>query len=319
MAISIPVTHVPDAEKADGAPVVAPIAPANPPLPVAVTTGSVAIEVNLAGTAVSSPKTPSSLAILVQHVDDTGTPLRQGTQDAILSVGTSGNAVASLILNSQGTHATSALQNVGNASLALVVNNQGTQATSALQSAGNTLLTVVHNSQGTQSTSALQSAANTTLTAILGAVRTAGYPRSIDRGSTAFVTKNDTQLYAILGVRTAAAGTIVPTSASIICSTNAIIQYQLVVNPTITGAVVWTALPNSGAEYANQTVSTGTASVITNGTVVYSDYAAAGQAVQSVKPIGLSVPLGSDQLWLCARRITGTTESVFGSIQFLST
>lgn len=57
------------------------------------------------------------------------------------------------IMNSQGTHATSANQAIEIAELALVVNNQGSQATSALQTTGNAIATVIMNSQGTLASS----------------------------------------------------------------------------------------------------------------------------------------------------------------------
>jgi len=215
------ITYVPDPSKADGKAVVGEIVTLGTTVvqfsgvqPVFVTGGTIQADISFTGSydvdigdvkledangnyAVMPPasdaKTGATNALVVQAVDDTGTPLRQATQDAILNnQGTqataanqaAGNSLLTVIMNNQGTQATaeaaeiaafsvmmnnqgtlatSALQTAGNALLEVVMNNQGTQATSANQSASNSFLAVVMNNQGTQATSALQTAENSIL------------------------------------------------------------------------------------------------------------------------------------------------------------
>lgn len=95
-------------------------------------------------------KTGATKALVVQHIDDTGTPLREATQTDIRSA-------LSAVLNAQGTQSTGALAlnttaQTGNTLLTAVLNTQGTQSTGALaleatQQSGNNLLTAILNSQ----------------------------------------------------------------------------------------------------------------------------------------------------------------------------
>jgi hypothetical protein len=130
--------------------------------------------------AASLPKIPSTNALVVQHIDDTGTPLREYTQVAIRVNGSNANeTLANIDLNTmasatylaeiatyQGTQST--------AGLVTIANNQGTQATSALQAAGQALAAALYNAQGTLATSAGQTAGNAVLVAIMNAQGTQG-------------------------------------------------------------------------------------------------------------------------------------------------
>jgi hypothetical protein len=219
------ITYVPDPSKADGKPVVAEVVALGTtvvqfatPQQVYVTGGTLATNVQFTGSistdignvkiedqngnyaempAASDAKTGANKALLVQHVDETGTPLRQSTQVSIMqnqgtlatsALQATGIALASVILNNQGTQATAALQQAGNGALSVIVNNQGTQATVAAQDSqtailavmmnnqgtltpatDSTTLTAVMNNQGTQATSAKQDATNNLLTVIMNA------------------------------------------------------------------------------------------------------------------------------------------------------
>lgn len=152
-----------------------------------------------------------------------------------------------------------------------------------------------------------------------------GYPRSVDRGTDPFVTLNNADNYPVIGIRLSSAGTyatLTPVGATIVCTTNSVLRYSLVLNPSISGdAVVWSGINNSAVEYANATNSTGSANVASGGTIVASGYAAIGQPSSQIVPpnnfaLGSSLRGVQDELWLCASRLTGTTESLYGSIYF---
>lgn len=128
------VTYVPAASRADGKPVVAEVVTLGTTVvqfqgaqPVIVMGGTIQTDISFTGSvttymdaislkdadgnlavmpAADSPKTGATSALVVQHVDETGTPLRQATQDALLAA--------------QGTLATSALQVVSNGTLGLI-------------------------------------------------------------------------------------------------------------------------------------------------------------------------------------------------------
>lgn len=107
-------------------------------------------------------------ALVVQHIDPTGTPLYQSTQVAVMNAqGTLARQdTLSALLNAQGSQSTASLaldatQQTGNAILSVILTNQGTQATSnlALNStalAGNDILAKVYNAQGTVATNPVQ-------------------------------------------------------------------------------------------------------------------------------------------------------------------
>ena len=204
------VTYVPDPSKANGAPVVAEVVAQGTTVvefsgvqPVFVTGGTIQTTIGFSGSIstdignvkiedadenyavmppASTAKTGATKALVVQHVDETGTPLREATQASMLAAALTANSTSSLVLNTQGTLASSALQATGNslltailnaqgtqstAGLTTVANNQGTQATSALQAAGNATATTALNEMGTLATSTLQTVNNSALAAIL--------------------------------------------------------------------------------------------------------------------------------------------------------
>jgi len=131
----------------------------------------------------SVAKDGNTNALVVQHIDDTGTPLRESTQVAVLvsgsntndllanidlntmaattylaeianTQGTQSTALLQTVVNQQGTLATSANQTTEIALLSLIDSRQGTQstaglATTALQTTGNAIATVIMNNEGT--------------------------------------------------------------------------------------------------------------------------------------------------------------------------
>ena len=151
-----------------------------------------------------------------------------------------------------------------------------------------------------------------------------GIPRCIDRGSTGLTTLNDADTYPILGLRTSASGTntsIQPASASMTCTSSAIIRYTVLVNPIFAGAApTWTAIANSGAEFSNSPTNT-TKVVANTGTLVggiYADTAvpALGMDFPHYFALGVNLSNVRDEVWICAARLTGTTETIYATMNF---
>lgn len=157
-----------------------------------------------------------------------------------------------------------------------------------------------------------------------GGAERVGLPRAIDRGSTGLTTLNDADTYPVLGLRVSASGSNVslnPTAASMTCTSSAIMRYSILLNPLFVGtSPTWTPLANSAAEYANGTTSA-TKVIANTGTLVGSQYADTAVPALTVDfpnyfALGQKISGVSDELWLCAARLTGTTETVYGSLNF---
>lgn len=155
-----------------------------------------------------------------------------------------------------------------------------------------------------------------------GGVEDLGFPRGFTRSS-AFTTKNDSNIYALLGFRlksTANNITSILRNFSVVCTSTATFAVYLTLNPTIAGAApTWSGVTNSAIEIASTTTN---ANTVTNGTIVYSSVS---QSVSESSlllqgPSGLYVGSNiagvSQELWLCAQRLTGTSETFYSAINW---
>lgn len=172
-------------------------------------------------------------------------------------------------------------------------------------------------------------AADADLTAICGCVISEGGQNStgnlfsVDRGSTGLQTLNDAGVYPLIAIRlksTQQFATVNPKNLSIICTSTAAYRWVLLLNPTITGtALSFTALTNSAIEY--DVSRTNTSKVMAGtGTQVQSGYAQnqgdsnVAVMLDSNIRLGASIAGVSDILVLAVQRVTGTTETFFGSL-----
>lgn len=150
-----------------------------------------------------------------------------------------------------------------------------------------------------------------------------GGTRSLVRGTSVLQTLNNTAIYPIIALRlksTHKGALVVPTSLNVLATTNSAYNWYLLLNPTVVGtAFSFTGLTNSAVEYD---VSRTNATTLTDGTIV-----AAGSDQQSnesstvvLSPsdlqLGSSIAGVSDILVLAVQRISGTTESYLGAIQW---
>lgn len=168
---------------------------------------------------------------------------------------------------------------------------------------------------------------SSTLRAICAAVESEGgeqeigLNRSLTRGTTALTTNNDSNLYPLIAFRLKsgyAHSQIQAIKYSIACTSTSLFEYQLIVNPTVTGtAFSYTSLANSGVEYdvsrtntttvsgGDMLMDVGLDSVWVISTVVNSTW----------KP-GTTIAGVSDVVVLAVRRLTGTSETFYANLVF---
>jgi hypothetical protein len=150
-----------------------------------------------------------------------------------------------------------------------------------------------------------------------------GIVRSIDRGITGFTTGNNTSLYSTLAMRLKAdhlGSTIRNISISMLCTSSADFRWALILNPTVAGtdAANWTALDNSSIEYD---ISRTTTNTLSGGTVLASGYISAATdhidaGLASPLTLGSTIAGVRDEIVLAVQRLSGTTETFYGSISF---
>jgi hypothetical protein len=156
-----------------------------------------------------------------------------------------------------------------------------------------------------------------------GGEQNIGIPRMLTRGVTPLVTLNDTSLYPLIAFRLRAGylhAAIDVLKYSISCTSAADYEYQLIVNPTVTGtAFSFTTLTNSGIEYDVSRLNTTTVS----GGDMIPDAGTNGTAVGSVSSnppsafkIGSKIDGTSDIVVLAVRRLTGAAETFYANLVF---
>jgi len=148
-----------------------------------------------------------------------------------------------------------------------------------------------------------------------------GTVRAISRNTTPLITLNNDSLYPLLAIRLKAGyagANVIPTSIGLTCTTNTNIEAQLLLNPTIVGvALSFAEVPGSVVEAANAAVNTST---VTGGTLLSGSVANASTALTIAQPsdyqLGVSITGILDVLVLAVRRLTGTTETFYGVLNW---
>lgn len=148
-----------------------------------------------------------------------------------------------------------------------------------------------------------------------------GIDFSVDRGVTPIVTNNDTNIYPVIAIRMQAGrfGTlVVPSFVSIVCSSTAAFRWALLLNPTVAGvAFAYTPVTNSNVEADVARLNTTT---VTGGTQILSGYSQqqqeGGVSIISIPDLALGSTIAgvSDVLVLAVQRVTGTSETFYGSL-----
>ena len=150
-----------------------------------------------------------------------------------------------------------------------------------------------------------------------------GYPFSVTRGSTSLVTLNNANIFPLLALRLNSSylgSSVKLLDFSVVCTSTAAFNFYLLLNPTVTGtALSYSAVTNSSLDAAvgatnATTVSGGTALKI--GTAQQTNEGSVSGLVNSTFYLGSTIAGVSDQIVLAVQRLTGTTETFYGSINW---
>jgi len=178
---------------------------------------------------------------------------------------------------------------------------------------------------GTGAVAELKQICSTVITE--GGRQDTGVIRGLNRDNTTLTTGNNLNTYGLIGVRlkTAYLGAFVRyLDHQIICNSTAEYAWYVILKPTITGtAPTWNALANSSLEFAYPT----NATTFTGGTIIASGIGSDGNQtrfgsqglIQSDLTIGSSIAGVSDEVFLCVKRLTGTTETFFACMNISET
>lgn len=157
-----------------------------------------------------------------------------------------------------------------------------------------------------------------------GGLKDTGFPFSITRGATPLTTLNDADIYPLFAIRLNSSyltSSIKILDLSIVCTSTSTFNYYLLLNPTVTGtALSFTQVANSSIDAQ---VNTTNATKVTGGTRLFcltDNQANATSGVASVLNsdfyLGSTIAGVSDVIVLGVQRLTGTTESFYGSLNW---
>lgn len=160
-----------------------------------------------------------------------------------------------------------------------------------------------------------------------GGLDTTGSTFGVNRGTTALVTLNDASFYPLIAIRRQSGNkfaSVIQVESSIVCTSAATFNWQLIVNPTVVGvAFGYSAVSGSIVEADVARVNTTT---LTGGTVIKTGTAASTATLDvtiSISPddhrLGATIADVEDVLVLAVQRITGTTETFYGSMNWRET
>jgi hypothetical protein len=154
-----------------------------------------------------------------------------------------------------------------------------------------------------------------------GGVSLLGSTFSIDRGNQSFITLNDNKDYPLIAIRLKSDrldDTVFPDGISVLCVSNSILLWKVVLNPIVLGtSLSFTGLNNSSVEYCNNTTN---ATSISGGTVLSSGYSQqSGDSTLQTNftnalTIGSSISGQSDVMVLSIQKISNQTETFYGSM-----
>ncbi len=157
-----------------------------------------------------------------------------------------------------------------------------------------------------------------------GGVDRTGLIRSVDRSTTGLVTLNDGDLYPLLAVRLKQGylgATVRAISTSVFCNSTAAYRWALLLNPTVTGTALSFSDVTDSAIQADAARTNATK--VSGGTLLASGYgeSTVSNSVPSGGPndyaLGSAVDGTSDILVLAVQRLSGTTETFYGTLTYL--
>lgn len=152
-----------------------------------------------------------------------------------------------------------------------------------------------------------------------------GYGFSVER-TTQLVTNNDAALYPLIAMRlksTHLGSTVRPLSISIVCATNAVFRWALLVDPTVVGtAFSWTPMQYTSVEVDISRTNTTTLTVPANvpsiigGIAQQRDEGSLSRQTTTAYSIGATIAGVSEVLVLAVQRLDGAAETFYGSLEW---
>lgn len=157
-----------------------------------------------------------------------------------------------------------------------------------------------------------------------GGLKDTGFPFGITRSTTPLTTLNNTDIYPLFALRLNSSyqtSSIKILDLSIVCTSTSAFQYYLLLNPTVTGtALSFTQVTNSSIDAQSNTTN---ATTVSGGTTLFcatDNQANTTSGISSVLNsdfyLGSSIAGVSDILVLGVQRLTGTTETFYGSLNW---
>jgi hypothetical protein len=154
-----------------------------------------------------------------------------------------------------------------------------------------------------------------------GGVDTTGTIRTVSRNIAPLITLNNDSLYPLLAIRVRSGyegANVRPSSLSVISTSNANIEAQLLLNPTVVGAALsFAPITGSVAEADNTALNPST---VTGGTLLSGSITNAQTQLDIDSPsdfqLGVSIAGARDVLVLAVRRLTGAAETFYGTLSW---
>jgi hypothetical protein len=156
-----------------------------------------------------------------------------------------------------------------------------------------------------------------------GGLKETGFPFGITRGATAMTTNNNTSIYPLIAMRlksTHLGSYIKLLNFSIVCTSTSSYNYYLILNPTVTGtALSFTGVTNTSIEAdvsaTNATTLSG-GTTLKVGTSLQTNDGIVDDSLNSDFALGSNIAGVSDIVVLAVQRLTGTSETFYGSLNF---
>jgi len=156
-----------------------------------------------------------------------------------------------------------------------------------------------------------------------GGLKDTGFPFGVSRGATSFTTLNNDSIYPLIAMRLNSSyltSNIKILDFSVNCTSTATYNWYLILNPTVVGtALSFTAVTNSSLDVdvatTNATTVTG-GTILSTGTTTQNNEGGISKLLTSDFSFGSTIAGVSDVLVLAVQRVTGTSETFYGSINW---
>lgn len=156
-----------------------------------------------------------------------------------------------------------------------------------------------------------------------GGLQDTGFPFGLSRGTNAMTTLNNTNIYPLISLRLNSnylTSTVKLLDFYINCTSTATFNWYLLLNPTISGtALSYSSVTNSSLDAdsvsTNATTATGGTTLLC-GTTQQGNESGVSKILNSDFSFGSTIAGVSDQIVLAVQRVTGTTETFYGSINW---